>query len=95
MAFPSMHTTTRYRHTYHIFLSFSGKDTRAGFISHLNDALKRKQILTFIDNELETGVEISPSILQAIENSMISLIVFSENYASSRWCLDELVKMDN
>ncbi|CAL8123042.1 unnamed protein product [Prunus armeniaca] len=35
----------------------------------------------------------SPALLKAIEESRFSLIVFSENYASSRWCLDELVKI--
>ena len=32
-------------------------------------------------------------LLSAIENSRISVIVFSENYASSSWCLDELAKI--
>ena len=30
---------------------------------------------------------------KAIEESRISLIVFSKNYTASRWCLDELVKI--
>ncbi|KAH9726195.1 Disease resistance-like protein DSC1 [Citrus sinensis] len=33
------------------------------------------------------------SLVNAIEASAISVIVFSEGYASSRWCLDELVKI--
>ncbi|KAH9726272.1 ADP-ribosyl cyclase/cyclic ADP-ribose hydrolase [Citrus sinensis] len=33
------------------------------------------------------------SLVNAIEASDISVIVFSEGYASSRWCLDELVKI--
>jgi hypothetical protein len=55
--------------------------------------LVRRGISTFIDDELTRGEEISPSLLKAIEQSRISIIVFSENYASSRWCLDELVKI--
>ncbi|XP_065634947.1 disease resistance protein RUN1-like [Quercus suber] len=39
------------------------------------------------------GEEISTEVLKAIEMSMISIIVFSENYASSTWCLNELVKI--
>nr|XP_011468579.1 PREDICTED: TMV resistance protein N-like [Fragaria vesca subsp. vesca] len=46
---------------------------------------------TFMDYDLERGEEITPALLKAIERSLISVIVFSENYASSRWCLDELV----
>ncbi|XP_040996231.1 disease resistance protein Roq1-like [Juglans microcarpa x Juglans regia] len=47
-----------------------------------------------MDNEeLRRGEEISPALLKAIEESKISIIVFSENYASSTWCLDELMKI--
>ena len=43
--------------------------------------------------ELERGDEISQALTKAIEDSNVSVIVFSENYASSRWCLDELTKI--
>lgn len=43
------------------------------------------------DKELIKGEDISPSLLRAIEESRISLIVFSKYYANSSWCLDELV----
>ncbi|XP_021825472.1 TMV resistance protein N-like isoform X2 [Prunus avium] len=79
--------------TYDVFLSFRGEDTRTNFTDHLHEALVRKGIRTFIDGELVRGEEISPALVKAIEESRISLIVFSENYASSRWCLDELVKI--
>ncbi|XP_021801951.1 TMV resistance protein N-like [Prunus avium] len=79
--------------TYDVFLSFRGEDTRTNFTDHLYKALCDKGIYTFIDRELTRGEEISPALVKAIEESRISLIVFSENYASSRWCLDELVKI--
>ncbi|XP_034926905.1 disease resistance protein RPV1-like [Populus alba] len=79
---------------YHdVFLSFRGEDTRVGFTSHLQYALKRKQILTFVDDQLVRGDEISASLLRTIEEAKLSVIVFSENYASSKWCLEELVKI--
>ncbi|ESR55117.1 hypothetical protein CICLE_v100234882mg, partial [Citrus x clementina] len=59
-----------------------GEDTRDNFTSHLYSALSRQNIQTFIE-----------SLVNAIEASDISVIVFSEGYASSRWCLDELVKI--
>ncbi|CAL2238364.1 unnamed protein product [Prunus armeniaca] len=79
--------------TYDVFLSFRGEDTRTNFTDHLYKALCDKGIYTFIDGELVRGEEISPALVKAIEESRISLIVFSENYASSRWCLDELVQI--
>ncbi|KAK9181018.1 hypothetical protein WN944_024155 [Citrus x changshan-huyou] len=78
---------------YDVFLSFRGKDIRHNFISHLNAALCRKKIVTFIDDKLKTEDEISPSLSSAIEGSKISIVIFSEGYASSRWCLNELVKI--
>ncbi|KAH9725798.1 ADP-ribosyl cyclase/cyclic ADP-ribose hydrolase [Citrus sinensis] len=79
---------------YDAFLSFRGADTRKSFISHLYAALNGKGIYVFKDDkELERGASISPGLLKAIETSRISIIVFSQNYASSTWCLDELVKI--
>ncbi|KAL6180246.1 hypothetical protein ACLB2K_046912 [Fragaria x ananassa] len=46
-----------------------------------------------MDDELCKGQEISQSFLTAIEGSRIAVVVFSQNYASSKWCLEELVKI--
>ena len=75
---------------YDVFLSFRGKDTRNNFTSHLYDAMRRKKIKTFIDDRLERGEEITPALLKTIEESRISVVIFSKNYASSPWCVDEL-----
>ncbi|EXB68708.1 TMV resistance protein N [Morus notabilis] len=74
-----------------VFISFRG-DTRKNFTSHLYSALCRKHIRTYKDDpNLERGDKISPVLSRAIEESKISIVVFSKEYASSRWCLDELV----
>ncbi|XP_024045030.1 disease resistance-like protein DSC1 isoform X2 [Citrus clementina] len=78
---------------YDVFLSFREEETRDSFNSHLYSALCETNIETFIDDQLVRGNEISQSLLDAIEASSISVIVFSEGYASSRWCLDELLKI--
>ena len=79
---------------YDVFLSFRGEDTRNNFTDHLYAALDQKGIKTFRDNErLERGKPISTELLNAIEKSKFAIIVLSRNYASSSWCLDELVKM--
>ncbi|KAG6676419.1 hypothetical protein I3842_15G150500 [Carya illinoinensis] len=77
-----------------VFLSFRGEDVRYGFISHLHQGLNQRGIKTYIDSiNLERGEEISPVLCKAIEESIISIIVLSKNYAESRWCLDELLKI--
>ncbi|KAL9432239.1 hypothetical protein AB3S75_027288 [Citrus x aurantiifolia] len=78
---------------YDVFLSFRGEDTRDNFTSHLYSAMCRQNMQTFIDDQLNRGDEVSESLLKAIDASAISVIIFSEGYASSRWCLDELVKI--
>ncbi|KAH0705513.1 hypothetical protein KY289_010589 [Solanum tuberosum] len=79
---------------YDVFLSFRGKDTRKTFTSHLYEGLRNRGIFTFQDDKrLEQGDSISQELLKAIEESQVALIVFSRNYATSRWCLNELVKI--
>ncbi|KAG6673375.1 hypothetical protein I3842_16G108500 [Carya illinoinensis] len=82
-----------HRWTYDVFLNFRGEDTRKGFTAHLHDALCRKNINTYIDYKLPRGEEISEELLKAIESSRISIVVLSKKYASSTWCLDELIKI--
>ena len=82
------------RYMYDVFLSFRGEDTRYNFTSHLHEALCVNGFNTFIDDDnLQRGEEISTKLLKAIELSMISIVVFSENFATSTWCLNELVKI--
>ncbi|KFK42301.1 hypothetical protein AALP_AA2G238200 [Arabis alpina] len=77
---------------YDVFLSFRGPDVRKGFVSHLYTSLTSNGIHTFRDDkELPRGDFINPALLEAIENSRFAVVVLSENYANSWWCLDELV----
>ncbi|XP_028782170.1 TMV resistance protein N-like [Neltuma alba] len=78
---------------YHVFLSFRGEDTRDSFTGHLHAALERRGIITFIDDELRKGEDISQELFQAIEESLVFIVILSPNYASSRWCLAELQKI--
>ena len=78
---------------YDVFLSFRG-ETRNNFTSHLYEALRQKGIYAFLDDDkLERGKAISRELLKAIEGSRCSVVILSSDYASSSWCLDELVKI--
>ncbi|XP_017235570.1 disease resistance protein RPV1 isoform X2 [Daucus carota subsp. sativus] len=80
--------------TWDVFLSFRGKDTRNTFTSHLYAAFERAEIRTFKDDsELHKGEEISDSLFQAIQESKSYVVVLSENYANSSWCLNELAEI--
>ncbi|CAJ1956752.1 unnamed protein product [Sphenostylis stenocarpa] len=79
------------KYRYDVFLSFRGPDTRNSFVDHLYSHLSRKGIFVFKDDQkLHKGESISSQLLQAIKDSRVSIIVFSQNYASSTWCLDEM-----
>ena len=91
---PLSASKSTHQFTYEVFLSFRGEDTRYGFTDHLYQALISHGIHTFRDDDkLERGGVIASDLQKAIEESKIFVIIFSANYANSRWCLDELVEI--
>ncbi|XP_022019895.1 TMV resistance protein N [Helianthus annuus] len=93
MASSSSHVHNK-NYVYDVFLSFSGEDTRKTFVDHLYAALDQQGICTFKDDEkLQKGKEINEELLQSIQDSRCYIIVFSKRYASSSWCLNELLKI--
>ncbi|XP_059445303.1 disease resistance protein RPV1-like, partial [Corylus avellana] len=96
MAALTLSSPSKPRWNYDVFLSFRDEDTRKSFIDHLYSALNQVGIYTFRDDdELSRGEHISTKLLKAIQGSRISIVVFSKDYASSHWCLDELVEILN
>ncbi|XP_058213743.1 disease resistance protein RPV1-like isoform X2 [Rhododendron vialii] len=77
--------------TLDVFLSFRGPDVRKTFVDHLYAALCRAGFRTFKDDGIEKGEDIGLELGRAIQESRVSIIVFSKNYASSAWCLNELL----
>jgi hypothetical protein len=82
------------RWEYDAFLSFCGEDTRNSFTDHLHYVLKLKGFTVFRDDEkLERGKYVGDGLLKAIQESRYAIVVISANYASSKWCLIELVEV--
>ncbi|XP_022636913.1 TMV resistance protein N-like [Vigna radiata var. radiata] len=91
-----IHHTPSSSHAYDVFVSFRGEDTRNNFTSFLFGALRRQGIVAFKDEEcIRKGDFIAPELLQAIQGSQVFVVVLSKNYASSTWCLRELVEIFN
>ncbi|KAJ9558733.1 hypothetical protein OSB04_013347 [Centaurea solstitialis] len=89
-----LETSTSSSSIYHydVFLSFRGINTRYNFTDHLHKALMDAAINTFLDDaEIPTGEDLKPELETAIKASRASVIVLSKDYASSTWCLNELV----
>ncbi|KAL1217707.1 Protein VARIATION IN COMPOUND TRIGGERED ROOT growth response [Cardamine amara subsp. amara] len=80
---------------YDVFVSFRGEDIRVNFLSHVFKELDRKLITAFRDNEIKKSHSLSPELEKAIRSSKIAVVVFSKRYASSSWCLNELLEIVN
>ncbi|XP_060198570.1 disease resistance protein RUN1-like [Lycium barbarum] len=80
--------------SYDVFLSFRGEEMqKSTFTDDLYARLNQFEVNTFLDDDDGVQVESSFEIVKAIEGSRISIIVFTENYACSKLCLDKLVKV--
>ncbi|XP_013595078.1 PREDICTED: disease resistance protein RML1A-like [Brassica oleracea var. oleracea] len=79
--------------TYHVYPSFCAPDVGRSFFSHLRSCFASKGITMFNDHGIERGHTIGPEVVRAIRDSQVSIVVLSNNYPSSSWCLDELVEI--
>ena len=73
-----------------VYLNFRGAELRQSFISHLEIALIRGGVNVFVDQPLYRGLE---SLFEVIEESSVALVILSERYTESEWCLNELVEI--
>lgn len=65
---------------------------RYNFISYLEKALKDAGINVFVDKDEKRGKDLTV-LFHRIEESNMAIVVFSERYMESKWCLDELAKI--
>ncbi|XP_061370436.1 disease resistance protein RPV1-like [Gastrolobium bilobum] len=80
---------------YDVFLSYSN-DTRLSFTANLYHTLRDKGIKTFPVDDDDDDEDDSDELLRrvkALEESRVSIVVLSKDYAYSMRCLDELVKI--
>ncbi|GLJ33410.1 hypothetical protein SUGI_0672440 [Cryptomeria japonica] len=76
-----------------VFINHRGPDVKETLAQNLYDSLLESKIRVFLDKELESGQKFTPAIEKAIRSVSIHIAIFSEQYAKSPWCLDELVLM--
>ncbi|KAG0619371.1 hypothetical protein M758_4G134900 [Ceratodon purpureus] len=76
---------------YDVFISHRGPDTKTGFVSFLHRDLEAAGLLPFLDcKSIDIGEDSWECIEHAIRKTPIAVVVFSESFAQSKWCLREL-----
>ena len=79
---------------YDVFLNHRGPDVKAGFMAHLEEALRRAGLNPFLDKtSLKKGKHAFRAIDRALEVARVHVAVVSRRYAESKHCLSELVAM--
>lgn len=74
-----------------VFINHSGPNVYMTLASLIDNRLKICGLRIFQDNkEIHTGDTLSTSILSAIRTASLHVVIFSQCYAESRQCLDEL-----
>ncbi|XP_030476942.2 uncharacterized protein LOC115693993 [Syzygium oleosum] len=77
-----------------VFMAFRGPDTRYGLAAYLYISLAAAGIRVFNDDDQSlVGKGVADEISNAIDHCKISIPIFSENFAFSPWCLEELAQM--
>jgi hypothetical protein len=77
-----------------VFLNHRGPDVKGGFASHLHQALQEAGCRPFLDKPaLEKGQHGQKKIYEALGCASVHVAIFSEHYADSDYCLDELCAM--
>ncbi|KAB1207950.1 Toll/interleukin-1 receptor-like protein [Morella rubra] len=89
-------STPAFRHRWDVFLSFRGEESPHchALTCNLRDSLEKHSVRVFHNEDgLHGADEITPSLLEAIEDSAASIAIFSPDYASSPRCLEILSKI--
>ncbi|XP_054781858.1 disease resistance protein RUN1-like [Prosopis cineraria] len=80
---PNPSASSNEERLYDVFLTYQ---TRCKTIASLETSLRDAAIRTFIDQD----EEISPRLLEAIEQSRIVILVLTKHFGASRYCLDKI-----
>ena len=81
---------SKHQRIHDVFINFRGEDIGRKFVSHLQYALSNAGVNTFFDEaNLVKGMQLH-ELMRAVEGSQIAIVVFSQSYTESTWCLDEL-----
>ncbi|KAH7445435.1 hypothetical protein KP509_01G008800 [Ceratopteris richardii] len=73
-----------------VFICHRGCDTKQNVASVLQGMLHSKGITCFVDYRMDEGTEVNSAIQDAIESSLVHLVILSKKFNTSTWCLKEV-----
>lgn len=77
--------------TFQVFINHRGPDVKKTLASLIYHRLINCGLSVFLDrDEIRTGDSITLAISTAIQSASLHIAIFSETYAESSWCLDEV-----
>ncbi|GLJ52807.1 hypothetical protein SUGI_1124920 [Cryptomeria japonica] len=82
------------KQSYDVFINHRGRDVKKTLATKIYDILGNMKVTAFLDSEeLEYG-DFFPRTLEAVvRGATLHIAIFSEGYAESPWCLEELSLM--
>jgi len=91
---PNLETMAAVPGMFDVFLNHRGPDVKGKFAAHLHQALQEAGCRPFLDKpDLEKGQPGLEKINEALRRASVHVAIFSERYADSDYCLDELCAM--
>ncbi|KAH7431018.1 hypothetical protein KP509_08G025300 [Ceratopteris richardii] len=81
--------------TYDVFLCHRGPETKRNIVSVLSGMFRSKGITCFVDYRMDKGKDVNSEIDGAIQTSRVFIVILSPEFATSTWCLEEVLKIMN
>ncbi|KAH6555505.1 hypothetical protein KP509_1Z248900, partial [Ceratopteris richardii] len=78
---------------YNVFICHRGPDTKHNIVSVLEGMLRSNGITCFVDYRMDEGNDVNVSIRNAIDISLVHIVILSPTFNTSSWCLDEALRI--
>ncbi|KAH6555502.1 hypothetical protein KP509_1Z249000 [Ceratopteris richardii] len=78
---------------YNVFICHRGPDTKHNIVSVSEGMLRSNGITCFVDYRMDEGNDVNVSIRNAIDISLVHIVILSPTFNTSSWCLDEALRI--
>ncbi|GLJ52294.1 hypothetical protein SUGI_1112370 [Cryptomeria japonica] len=91
---PPTSSTLIRKPSFDVFINHRGPEVKKTLASRIYNILDNMKVIAFLDSEvLEYGDFLPTTLEAAIRSATLQIAIFSECYAESAWCLEELSLM--